>query len=172
METLIWLVMKKSSVSRTQCFTYFQILCKALDRWARTHYRKLSGKTSWRGSKVHQNTEFGQNWWWAYGIRVEYFTRIHHIAALQQSPRVHVKMSDKPEESKGRIIFMSMFHDISWETQDNEQACESNANFVSIYARRFHQEDGHSSDLDQKRSGILIMTANHKEWDESLNWWW
>ena len=24
------------------------------------------------------------------GIRVEYFPRIHHIAALQQSPRVHV----------------------------------------------------------------------------------
>ena len=30
---------------------------------------------------------FGHNWWWAYGIRVEYFPRIHHIAALQQSPR-------------------------------------------------------------------------------------
>ena len=27
----------------------------------------------------------------------------------------------------------------------------------------FHQEDGHSSDLDQKRSGILLMKANHKE---------
>ena len=27
----------------------------------------------------------------------------------------------------------------------------------------FHQEDGHSSDLDQKRSGILLMTADHKE---------
>ena len=27
----------------------------------------------------------------------------------------------------------------------------------------FHQENGHSSDLDQKRSGILLMKANHKE---------
>ena len=27
----------------------------------------------------------------------------------------------------------------------------------------FHQEDGHSSDLDQKRSGVLLMKANHKE---------
>ena len=27
----------------------------------------------------------------------------------------------------------------------------------------FHQEDGPSSDLDQKRSGILLMVANHKE---------
>ena len=47
------------------------------------------------------------------------------------------KLSDQPEEFKGRIIFMSMFNDISWGSQDNEQECESNANLVSIYARRF-----------------------------------
>ena len=35
---------------------------------------------------------FGQNWWWANGIRVEYLPRIHHIAALQQSPRVAVRI--------------------------------------------------------------------------------
>ena len=46
-------------------------------------------------------------------------------------------MSDQPEEFKGRIIFMSMFNDISWGSEDNEQECESNANLVSIYARRF-----------------------------------
>ena len=27
----------------------------------------------------------------------------------------------------------------------------------------FHQEDGHSSDLDQKRSGNLLMKASHNE---------
>ena len=27
----------------------------------------------------------------------------------------------------------------------------------------FHQEDGYSSDLDQKGSAILLMIANHKE---------
>ena len=33
-----------------------------------------------------------------------------------------------------------------------------------------HQEDGHSSDLDQKRSGIPLMIADHKEnGTESLN---
>ena len=32
---------------------------------------------------------------------------------------------------------MSMFNDISWGSQDNEQECELNANFVSMYARRF-----------------------------------
>ena len=46
-------------------------------------------------------------------------------------------MSEKPEEFTGRIIFMSMFNDISWGSPDNEQECDLNANFVSIYAKRF-----------------------------------
>ena len=80
---------------------------------------------------------FGRNWWWANGIRVDFFRRIHHIAALQQSPRVTVKNERKSKNNfTGRIIFLSMLNDISWRSQDNEQECESNANFVSIYARR------------------------------------
>ena len=41
------------------------------------------------------------------------------------------KMSEEPEEFTGRVIFMSMFNDISWGSQDNEQECESSANLVS-----------------------------------------
>ena len=36
-------------------------------------------------------------------------------------------------------------------------------NSFRFMRKDFHQEDGHSSDLDQKRSGILLMKANHKE---------
>ena len=93
---------------------------------------------------------------------MEYFPRIHHTAALQQSPRVPVKMSEKPEESTGRII-ISMFNDISLGSTENEQECELNANLFSFMREDSHQEDGHFSDLDQKRSGILLMIANHKE---------
>ena len=33
-----------------------------------------------------------------------------------------------------------------------------------------HQDDGHSSDLDQKRSGILLMLKDHSEnGTESMN---
>ena len=32
---------------------------------------------------------------------------------------------------------MSMFDDISWRSQDNEQECDLSANLVCIYARRF-----------------------------------
>ena len=47
------------------------------------------------------------------------------------------KMSVEPEDFTGRIIFMSMFNDISWGSQDNEQECELSAKLVSIYAKRF-----------------------------------
>ena len=46
------------------------------------------------------------------------------------------KMSD-PSEFEGRVIFMSMFNDILWRSEDNEQECESNAKLVWIYAKRF-----------------------------------
>ena len=37
----------------------------------------------------------------------------------------------------GRIIFMSMFNDISCGTRDNEEECMLNAKLVSLYAKRF-----------------------------------
>ena len=46
------------------------------------------------------------------------------------------KMSVEPEKFTGRIIFMSMFNDISWRSKDNEQECELSAQLVSIYAKR------------------------------------
>ena len=44
----LWSMMKKSSVSRLQRFTYSQILCYVLERWIRTHYQILLGeKLNW-----------------------------------------------------------------------------------------------------------------------------
>ena len=51
-----------------------------------------------------------------------------------------LRSSDQPEQFEGRIVFMSMFNHISWGSEDNEQECESNANLVSIFARRFPLE--------------------------------
>ena len=47
------------------------------------------------------------------------------------------RLSVEPEKFTGRIIFISMFNDISWGSKDNEQECELSAKLVSIYARRF-----------------------------------
>ena len=48
-----------------------------------------------------------------------------------------LKLFETPENFTGRIIFMSMFNDISCGSRDNEEECGSNANLVSLYARRF-----------------------------------
>ena len=130
--------MKKSSVSRTRRFKYFQILCYALERWTRTHSQILFGKKNWLGSRVHHNTEL---WTQLMGNRCNssgiFSQDAPHRSSATKVQEFMFKMSDQPEEFKGRNIFMSMFNGISWGSEDNEQECESNANLVSIYARRF-----------------------------------
>ena len=66
---------------------------------------------------------------------------------------------------------MSMVDDMSWGSEDNEQACEfERSDRFSVCKKGFHQENGHFSDLDQKRSSILLLNAYHKEnGTESLN---
>ena len=98
----------------------------------------------------------------------EIFPRIHHIAALQTSPRVHVKMSEAPEDFTGRIIFHV---DVPTTSHGDLKTMNRNANWGSklrfLFMREdFHQEDGHSSDLDQKRSGNSTHDSQPPgEWD-------
>ena len=51
--------------------------------------------------------------------------------------RLLSRLGETPENFTGRILFMSMFNDISWGTRDNEQECLANARLVSLYARKF-----------------------------------
>ena len=58
---------------------------------------------------------------------------------------------------------MSMFNDISWGSKDKKKnANQVLSSFLSL-RRDFQQDNGHSSDLDQKRNGILLMKTVHKE---------
>ena len=47
------------------------------------------------------------------------------------------RLDETPENFTGRILFMSMFNEISCGTKDNEEECLTNAKLVSLYARRF-----------------------------------
>ena len=62
---------------------------------------------------------------------MEYFPRIHHIAAHQQSPRVH------DQNGRSITIQMSMFIDIIWGSEDNERECIANAILVTLFAKIF-----------------------------------
>ena len=53
---------------------------------------------------------------------------------------------------------------------ENEQVCIVNATLVSVFQKDFQQDVGHSTELRQKRSGILLTTKDHEEnGTESLN---
>ena len=45
------------------------------------------------------------------------------------------RLGETPEKFTGRILFMSMFNDISCGTKDNEQECLAHARVVSLYSR-------------------------------------
>ena len=56
---------------------------------------------------------------------MEYFPGLN---ALQLSQEVQeLLFNETPKNFFGRIIFMSMFNDISWGSKDNKIECESNA---------------------------------------------
>ena len=168
----LWSVMKKSSVSRTRRCMSFQILCLCLGKMNQnpTSNSAWEEKLSWFKSFITiQN--FGHNWWWADGIWVEYFPRIHHIAALQQSPKSFMSKTSDPLEFKGRIIFMSMFNDISWWCEDNERECSANADLVSKNARRFPA--GRWSFLGSEKKVVFYSCwqTTRRMGTESLCWW-
>ena len=67
-------------------------------------------------------------------------------------------LGQTPETFTGRILFMSMFNDISCDRKDNKDECLKNANFVKTFAGRF---------------GIgqwsFILPGSEKKWHSSEN---
>ena len=55
----------------------------------------------------------------------------------EEVKRLLLRLDETPENFPGRIIFMSMFNDISCGSKDNEKECLANAKLVSLYAKRF-----------------------------------
>ena len=65
------------------------------------------------------------------------FPGFNMLQLSQEVQELLLRLNETPENFTGRIIFMSMFHDISWGSKDNEKECKSNAQFVSLFAKRF-----------------------------------
>ena len=102
---------------------------------------------------------FGQNWWWTNGIRVEYLPRIHHIAACPWSPHWAYNQKISLDGLSSCRCSTTSHGDLKTTKKNANQALNS---FLSM-RKDFHQDSGHSSDLDQKRNGILLTNTNHKE---------
>ena len=71
-------------------------------------------------------------------------------------------MGQTPESFTGRILFMSMFNDISCDRYDNKDECLRNAESVKVFARRFGIGQWSFIGPGSRKSGILPRIV-HKE---------
>ena len=77
------------------------------------------------------------------------------------------RLSVLPEKFTGRMIFMSMFNDISWGSKDKKNVNQVLNSFLSVQ-RDSEQDNEHSSGLDQRKSGTLLVKTVHKENETEL----
>ena len=68
---------------------------------------------------------------------MDFFPGFSSLTILQEIQNDLARKNIQPEEFKDRIIFMSMFNDIEWKT--NDENCISNAERVKNYAINFSQ---------------------------------
>ena len=130
--------MNKSPVPRTQRSTYFQILYYALDRWTRTPQSNIAweDRLAWfESSPQHRPLDRidGEPMEFEWNI----FPGFATVQLCHKVQELLSRLSVTPEKFTWRVIFMSMFNDISWGSKDNKKECESNAQLVSPLAKRF-----------------------------------
>ena len=107
---------EESSVSRTRRFTYFQILCFCLGKMIENpqSITVWEDKLTWfKSSPQYRALDRidGEPMEFEWNI-FPGFTTMQLCNKVQERMS---KMSEKPEEFTGWIIFMSMFNDISWD---------------------------------------------------------
>ena len=88
------------------------------------------------------------------------------FTTLQLCGKVNDLLSDlgeAPETFTGRILFMSMFNDISCDRKGNKEECLANAESSKYLQRNLVLDKGHSLVQVLKRSGILGKRIVHKE---------
>ena len=83
--------------------------------------------------------DLGQNWRPANGIRVELSSKDSTLcSSVKKFKHLLLRLGETPENFTRIIIFMSMFHDISWwmKRQWKRMRCQM-LNLVSLYAKKF-----------------------------------
>ena len=106
-----WLVMKPLSIFSAQKSTSSQILCCAQRLWG------INGEP----------TEF--EW--------KFFPGFTTLQLCGEVTDLLSDFGERPEIFTGRILFMSMFNDISCDRKGNKEECLANARVVEVLAKKF-----------------------------------
>ena len=64
------------------------------------------------------------------------FTGFNTLQLSEEVKSLLLRLGETPENFTGRVIFTTMFNDISCGSRDNDKECLSNANLVTLYAKR------------------------------------
>ena len=101
---------------------------------------------------------------------MEYFPRIQYFAARPRNPIVHKQKWATQRNSKDELSSRRCSTTSSGELKTMKRNVLLIPHLCLYLQKKFQQDIGHSSDLDQKQSGILVTTKDHKEsGTESLN---
>ena len=99
--------------------------------------RTMHGNKHWDGEslfKIKETlTESTASQWTSSGIFPGYNT----LQLSEEVKRLLLRLRETPATFTGRILFMSMFNDISCGSKDNEKECLANAGVVKVLARKF-----------------------------------
>ena len=88
---------------------------------------------------------------------MEYFPGFNTLQLRDEFKKLLYRLGETPENFTGRILFMSMFNDISCGTKDNEEECLANARLYLCMQEDLEKDNGHSLVLVLKRSGTLKL---------------
>ena len=96
------------------------------------------------------------------------FSGFNTLQLSQLVKELLLRLRVEPQKFTGRIIFMSMFNDISWGSRDNKEECLANAKLESLYARRFEAGQWSFLGLGSEKKWILSVKIVHKV--NGTNW--
>ena len=106
--------MEKSSVSLIQRLSILRFCVKSWKGESESQIKYCLGTTVGMVERFITIQNFGQLTALRWNSRW-IFPRVHRSAALQESPRV-----GDPSQFNGRLVFMLMFNDILWRSENNE----------------------------------------------------
>ena len=133
-----WLVTKPSSIFNARNSTSSHILCCAMERSINIRIPTKLGRKRLNGSSLTQgygdfdgsNVEPSEFEW----NIVLGFTTLQLYGKVRD---LLSRVGEAPETLKGRILFMSMFNDISCDGKGSEEECVAKAKVVSILVKKF-----------------------------------
>ena len=120
---------------KSVCLRWFRSMCRTDERHSRSS--KKMERPSWRSQDAVIIPRCIWNRWRSNWTRAEKFSGFSTLTILQEIQKDLEKENIQLENFSDRIIFMSMFNDIEWKT--NDENCISNAEKVKNYALRYSQ---------------------------------